>query len=166
MTLEEVALQAATLAERVTEVFAGQVKLADRVAAVETAIAPTPTPTPTAARGSEAEHRGDERGLHSTIFSPPRRYGEFDGEIVEAKGQLLKSETTSRVKGCHSLQLVLFPVYCPLARIADDELIALRRDDPIVVKGKFVIVDEILMLFFMEGCEIVEWEELGGGDSK
>ena len=54
-------------------------------------------------------------------------------------------------------------VYCPLARIADDELIALRRDDPIVVKGKFVIpvVDEILMLFFMEGCEIVEWEELG-----
>ena len=80
LTLEEVALQAATLAERVTEVFAGQVKLADRVAAVETAIAPTPTPTPTAGpavpRLNIEEMKED---YFDKIFAAAKKYGEFDG---------------------------------------------------------------------------------------
>ena len=170
MTLAGLAKQLAALAERVTEGFAVQDELAKRVAAVETAMAPTPTPTPTATptpgpsvqRLSMEEIQDD---YSDNIFAAVKKYAEYEGEVVELEASIFDIDYDFSGEELPFLLVGLGPpTVCILAEIAEDELLQLGRGDDVIVRGKVTLLEQEKpgLFLVMKGCEIVAPDDAEG----
>ena len=176
LTLAGLAQQLAALSERVTAGFAAQGELTKRLAAVETAVAPTPTPTPTATPtpspelprfNTSYEEMGKEYSANQFAFA--KKYGEYDGELVEIEGRITSIGDNYEGSGLPYIQVGFIPTaYCPLEDITEELLLDLRTDDMVIVRGIFVDVlkDDPLPLYSLENCEIVSRERSSGESSR
>ena len=170
LTLEGLAKQLAAIAERVTHGTAAQDELATRVAAVETAIAPTPTPTPTATPTpgpavSKLSMEEMEDDYFNNIFAAVKKYAEYEGKVVELEASIL--DIGYDFSG-EELPFILVglgpPVVCILVEIAEDELLDLRSGDDVIARGTVTLLeqDDPGLFLVMENCEIVAPDDAEG----
>ena len=169
LTLDGIAGQLSALAERAAEMFTAQTDLTHRLAIVETAIAPTPTPTATATPtpGPDVPRLqfGDiEEDHDANKFAAWKKYGEYEGKIVEIEGDIENIGNNWDGRGFPYISIGYVPeVHCTLEEVEEDVLLGLKEGGRIVIIGEFTIWDEIdaYLFIIMENCRIVPDEEAG-----
>ena len=171
LTLDGIAGQLSALTERVTEMFTAQADLMQRVEAVETAIAPAPTPTatstpavtvtPTPTPGPEItrlQFSDIDDDHDANEFAARKKYGEYEGKIVEIEGTLENIGNNWDGRGFPYISIGFVPeVHCNLEEVEEEILLALREGQPIVIMGEFTIWEELdaYLFIIMEDCRIV-----------
>ena len=129
MTLDGIAGQLSALTERVAEMFTAQADLTHRLAIVETAIAPTPTPTATATPTPDPDvprlQFGDiEEDHDANRFAAWKKYGEYEGNIVEIEGDIENIGNNWDGRGFPYISIGYVPeVHCTLEEVEEDVLL-------------------------------------------
>lgn len=120
-----------------------------------TPISATPTSGPEITRLQFSDIEDDH---DANKFAARKKYGEYEGKIVEIEGTLKNIGNNYDGRGFPYISIGFVPrVHCNLEKVEEDVLLALRTGQPIVIMGEFTIWEEIdgYLFIIMEDCRIV-----------